>query len=299
MSTDKFFSIDTTDRISRVLMTVFTGIVLGVVLVRILYSMINPPIDLILGVIALYSVFFALYMYFSEIKKTAVKVAFFKDYLSIILKKGNGISERKDIAYSNIKSYTVYAIESKEIKVLWHTFKKKPSFRTYGYKTVIEMNDGEIFEFKNVKKTDGAIIYSPAYIYALYDVKRYYPSFNLEFVGFETKKDFEGIDYQMTYYQKTGKTPKVWENKKYMKSLTEYTFWFFVAAVIVVLLVIFKDKANQVSILAVTYSSLRALFAIVIPMWSLAVTVSICGGKRNEFAQNEIKNVIQPEEQEV
>ena len=296
MSTDKFFSIDTTDRISKMLMTVFTGIVLGVVLIRILYSLLNPPIDFVLGVMALYAIFFALYMYFSEIKKTAVKVAFFKDYLSIILKKGNGISERKDIAYSNIKSYTVYAIESKEIKVLWHTFKKRPSFRTYGYKTVIETNDGEVFEFKNVKKTDGAIIYSPAYIYALYDVKRYYPSLNLEFIGFDSKKDFEGINYQMTYYQKTGKTPNVWENKKYMKSLAEYTFWFFIATVIVVLLVIDRDKTSQVSIMAVTFSSLRALFAIVIPMWALAATVSICGGKRNEFAQNQIKKVIQEQE---
>lgn len=295
MKADRFFIVDTVDKLSKMFMLVFVGVVLGTVLVRTYYDFLNPTVDSIIGVIALYCVLFTFYMYFSGLRKKTVKVALFKDYVSVILASKGGISERKDIAYSDIKAYKVYAQTNKTNAMLENPNKDKYTLRAYGYKTVIETKDGEIFEFSN-SRDDGVMIYSPAYIYALIDLKRYYPDFNLELINFDSNRDTEDFSYQFEYYEKNEKCLQLWQNKTYMLSLMQYTILFCAFAFLVAAVVshaLYREYGNISGATAVIIATLKTLFAIVVPMWSLALTVSVYGSKRNDRARTEIKEILQ------
>ena len=88
MKTDRFYAVDTVDRLSKMFMLVFVGVVFGTVIVRTYYDFLNPTVDAVIALIAIYCVLFTFYMYFSGKKKSSTKIAFFKDYISIILTKG-------------------------------------------------------------------------------------------------------------------------------------------------------------------------------------------------------------------
>ena len=295
MKTDRFFAVNTVDKLSKMFMLVFVGVVLGTVIVRTYYDFLAPSVDSIIGVIALYCVLFTFYMYFSALKKSSTKIAFFKDYISIILTKKDLLPVRIDIAYDDIKSYKVYAQTNARNAESANPDKDKYALRAYGYKTVIEKNDGSIIEFKD-SRADGVLIYSPAYIYSLIDVKRFRPSFNFEYIDFDSNKDTEDFYHQFEYYEKHEKNLQLWQNKTYMLSLIEYTILFFVFAFLVAAVVsyfLYMQYGNVNASSGVIISSVRTLVSIILPMWALALTVSLYGNIRNKSAREDIKEILQ------
>lgn len=289
MKADRYFIVSTIDKLSKMFMLVFVGVVLGTVLIRTYYDFFAPDVDTILGLSALYCVFFVFYMYFSNKQKSSTHVAFFKDYLSVILTKKNSFKQRTDIAYSDIKSYKVSLKGAEKNKN-----KEKSTFRAFGYKTLVETYGGQQFEFCDSKE-DGVLIYSPAYIYALLDVKRFRPDFNLEFENFEFNRDVEDFNYQFKYYEAEGKSLQLWKNRTYLLSLLQYTVLFCVFAFLIAAIVsyaVFHEYHNIYTASQIILSALKTLAAIVIPMWTLAFVVSIYGGRANMTAQNILKEIL-------
>ena len=318
MNTDKFYTAETTDKMSKILMPVLTGVILGAVIIRAHYDVFNPIIDSSLGLTALYCVCYTFYMFFKSAKNSSTSICLFKDYLSVVIAKKGGEKTRTDIAYSDISAYKIMprvnlnnliSINSESNKLLanpiiakiWVILHKicfnKFLLRPYGFKTIIELKDGQVFEFSD-SKTDGVLIYSPGYVYRMLDLKRYKTDFPLELLEFDSKKDIEGFKEQFDYYDKEGKSLKLWKNKRYLASLLLYTalfglFSFLIASVVAY--TIWSHAGNEsLAKLELTYT-LETFAAIVIPMWYLALTVNIFGAERNKRAQSEIKNIILPE----
>lgn len=294
MKTDKFYLVSTTDKLSRMLMLVFTGIILGTVIARTCYDLLNPVIDIMLGVIALFSVFFTFYMFFTSIKKSSTNVAIFKDGLSFIISKRDELPTRTDIEFSDIKSLKISPQTTKKNLSLEEPDPDKFFLRAFGYRTVVELNNGEKYEFSD-SKTDGVLMYSPAYIYRMLDVKKMLPSLNLELCYFNSKNDNEDFLHQFDYYAENGKCLPLCKNKKYIVSLLQYTALFFASAFIIssfVSVSLSMGLNNYDATGTVMLDMFKTFVAIIIPMWALAYTIAFYGSRRNEEAQKVIYTLL-------
>lgn len=295
MNTDRFYVVETTDKMSKILMPVLTGVILGAVLIRAHYDFFNPIIDTSLGLTALYCVSYTFYMFFKSMKRSSTEVELLKNYLSVVLTDTKGNKTRTDIGYDNIKSYTISPNWNRNKKDEGEVKKENCLLRPFGYKTTIELKNGEKFVFQD-SKSDGVLIYSPAYVYRMIDLKRFKPDFPLEVVNVDSKKDIEGFNAQFSYYRENQKSLKLWKNKRYMKSLWLYTILFGFFAFLIAAAVsytIWKSVNNESFAIIMLSCTLKTFAAIVIPMWYLAITVNIFGSERNDRARAQIKEIIE------
>ena len=295
MKTDKFLEISTTDKLSKMLMLVFTGVILGTVIARTFYDLVTPVIDITLGVIALFCVLFAFYMFFTGIKKSSTKIAIFKDYISFISLKKNCLPTRTDVGYSDIKSIKISPQATKRDMEKGETDVNKFSLRIFGYKTVVESLNGDVYEICD-SKTDGVLMYSPTYIYRMLDIKKHVPNLNLELVNFNSKNDSEDFETQFKYYEENGTTLSLLKNKKYVVSLLQYTALFLVLSLAistVVSSILYYGLHSPATAYAVMGNTIRTFAAVVVPMWALAYTVSFYGARRNDDARVAIDKIFE------
>ena len=198
MNTAKFFAVEIVDKVSRMAMLIFAGIILGSVLAVAFYNLILQSFGWTLILIVLYCVAFSIYVSFTNAKRKVSQVEIFKDHLAFVFKKKNEISSRAIVNYNDIKSYKISPLTDAKNLKKENPDKNKYSLRVFGFKTTIEKNDGQILEFQD-SYSDGVLMYSPAYVYRMLDVKRYIPEFPLELVNFDSKKDVEDFDKQFEY----------------------------------------------------------------------------------------------------
>ncbi len=294
MKTDRFFAINIVDKCSRMFMLIFAGIILGAVLALAYYNIFSRQIGSTLILIAAYCVAFICYVTYTNAKRSAIKIEVFKDKLAFVFIKKHEISKRIVLEYSNIKSYKISAQSEKKTLNSSSANKNGYSLRVFGYNTKIETKDGQTIEFSD-NSSDGVLIYSPAYVYRMLDVKRCVPDFPLILENFSSKKDAENFEYQFNYYDTTGETLSFFKNKKYMRCLFIYTFTFFVIAAIIAGAIAYPlylglQDAARVNMLLIFVAEI--LCAIVLPMWLIALFTSFFGGKCNRHAKNTIKEII-------
>lgn len=294
MKTDKFYAVSTTDKLSRMLMLVFTGIILGTVIARTCYDLLNPVIDIMLGVIALFSVLFTFYMFFTSIKKSSTCIEIFKEGLSFVITKKDEFPTRTTVQFSDIKLMKISPQTTRKNLSLDEPDPDKFFLRAFGYRTLVELNNGEKYEFSD-SKTDGVLMYSPAYIYRMLDVKKMLPSLKLELSYFDSKNDNEDFLHQFDYYAEHGKCLPLYKNKKYIISLLQYTALFFASAFIIssfVSVSLSFGLNNYEAIGSVMIDMFKTFVAIIIPMWALAYTIAFYGSRRNEEAQKAIYKLL-------
>lgn len=296
MNTDRFFVVEIVDKFSRAVMLFFAGLVLGAVLALGYYYILEPSIGATVAFLAVYCAVFATYVAITNSLRKITKVEIFKDKLSFVFEKKNEISSRKDVYYGDIKSYKISPLSDKKNLMKENPDKDKFSLRVFGFKTEVELNNGEKITFQD-SCSDGVLIYSPSYIYRMIDVKRFNPNFPLILENFESKKEPENFNYQFKYYEELDKNLSIFQNKRYLLCLIKYTLIFTFVVVILSSAAIaacsyYKVLKSQTDMLMFIYSALGILIGILVPMWLVAGLTSFCGGKLNLKAKNTIKKII-------
>lgn len=294
MNAAKFFAVEIVDKFSRMAMLIFAGIILGSVLAVAFYNLVLQSFGWTLTLIVIYCVAFSLYVSYTNTKRKVTQVEIFKDHLGFVFKKKNEISTRAVLHYNDIKSYKISPLTDKK-----NSQKETPdpngySLRVFGFKTVIEKNDGEILEFQD-SYSDGVLMYSPAYVYRMLDVKRYIPEFPLELVNFDSKKDVEDFKQQFSYYSENEANLPLLKNKKYCFCLIKYTLIFALIALIVgsaIAYILYNDLKDTQTALTLLWTVLGIIIAIIVPMYLFAFVTTVFGGKFNKYARNIIKAVI-------
>ncbi len=296
MKTDRFFVVEIVDKFSRMVMLFFAGLVLGAVLALGYYYILEPSIGGTVSFLAIYCAIFVAYVSITNSMRKITKVEIFKDKLSFVFEKKNEISSRKDVYFSDIKSYKISPLSDKKNLKKEVPDKDKFSLRVFGFKTTVELNNGETIQFQD-SCSDGVLIYSPSYIYRMIDVKRFNPAFPLILENFESKKEPENFNYQFKYYEELNTNLPLIKNKRYLLCLIKYTIVFTLVVVILASLAIwlcsyFKVLGSQADIYMFIYSATTILTGILIPMWLVAGLSSFCGGKFNSRAKNTIEKII-------
>ncbi len=294
MNTAKFFAVEIVDKVSRMAMLIFAGIILGSVLAVAFYNLILQSFGWTLILIVLYCVAFSIYVSFTNAKRKVSQVEIFKDHLAFVFKKKNEISSRAIVNYNDIKSYKISPLTDAKNLKKENPDKNKYSLRVFGFKTTIEKNDGQILEFQD-SYSDGVLMYSPAYVYRMLDVKRYIPEFPLELVNFDSKKDVEDFDKQFEYYTENENNLPLFKNKRYCLCLLKYTVIFAVIALLIgcaIAYILYYDLKDTQTALTMLWAVLGIIVAIVIPMYMFAFTTTVFGGKFNKYARNVIKTII-------
>ncbi len=294
MNADRFFAVDIVDKFSRAFMLLFAGITLGAVLAFGYYYIIMPSIGATIALISLYCILFASYVGFTNSKREISKVEIFKDRLSFVFEKKHEISKRKTVLFKDIKSYKISPLTDKKNSLKENPDINKFSLRVFGFKTTVELFDGETFSFQD-SFSDGVLVYSPSYVYRMIDIKRFIPDFPLVLENFESEKEPENFKYQFKYYQELNENLSIFKNKRYLACLTKYTVIFAIIAAIIALVIAyiiwadFKDMSNALMML---YTTFGILVGIMVPMWLVAISTSFCGGKFNLKAKNIIEKII-------
>lgn len=296
MKTDRFFVVEIVDKFSRMVMLFFAGLVLGAVLALGYYYILEPSIGATVTFIAIYCAVFATYVAVTNSLRKITKVEIFKDKLSFVFEKKNEISSRKDVYYNDIKSYKISPLTDKKNAKKEIPDKDKYSLRVFGFKTTVELNNGETIQFQD-SYSDGVLIYSPSYIYRMIDVKRFNPSFPLVLENFESKKEPENFNYQFKYYEELNKNLSLFQNKRYLMCLVKYTLIFTIVVILLAALAIwacihYKVLSSQNDLLMFIYSAIGILIGIIVPMWLVASLTSLVGGKFNLKAKNTIEKII-------
>lgn len=296
MKTDRFFVVEIVDKFSRMVMLFFAGLVLGAVLALGYYYVLEPSIGATVTFIAIYCAIFATYVAITNSLRKITKVEIFKDKLSFVFEKKNEISSRKDVYYNDIKSYKISPLTDKKNAAKENPDKDKYSLRVFGFKTDVELFNGEKITFQD-SCSDGVLIYSPSYIYRMIDVKRFNPNFPLILENFESKKEPENFNYQFKYYEELNKNLSLFQNKRYLMCLIKYTLIFtLVVAVLsgtaIAACLYYKVLKSQADMFMFIYSTLGILVGILIPMWLVAGLTSLVGGKFNLKAKNTIEKII-------
>ena len=296
MKTDRFFVVEIVDKFSRMVMLFFAGLVLGAVLALGYYYILEPSIGATVAFIAVYCAVFAAYVAITNSLRKITKLEIFKDKLSFVFEKKNEISARKDVYFNDIKSYTISPLSDKKNLAKEIPDKDKFSLRVFGFKTKVELNNGETIEFQD-SYSDGVLIYSPSYIYRMIDIKRFNPNFPLVLENFESKKEPENFNYQFKYYEELNKNLSLIKNKRYLACLVKYTLIFTLVTAILAMLAIwaclhFNVLGSKTDMYMFMYSALIILIGILVPMWLVASLTSLVGSKFNLKAKNTIEKII-------
>lgn len=294
MKADRFYVVEIVDKLSRMLMLMFAGIILGVVLALFYYNIFDPEIGATLTVIIIYCIVFSSYVSFTNAKRNVSKVEIFKDHLSFVFEKKNEISTRTNINYSDILEYKISPLSDKKNLKLENPDKNKFSLRVFGFKTTVKTKSGEELQFQD-SYSDGVLIYSPAYVFRMLDIKRYIPDFPLVLENFDSEKDPEDFKYQFEYYEKNEKTLPFSKNKKYLKCLLKYTLIFTIIAAVIALVLsymLYAAVKTPAVITALLWTTLGILIIMTVPSYVVALFTSFFGNIFNRKTRNIIQNII-------
>ena len=294
MKTDRFYTIEIVNRISRTLMLFFEGLVLGSIISLGCYYVFRPPIELLITFIVIYCIIFGIYVAVSNSLRKIIKIEIFKDKLSFVFEKSNQISQRKDVNFHDIKSFKISPLTYKKNLLSNNPDKEKFSLRAFGFMTNVELNNGEIITFRD-SYSDGVLIYSPAYVYRMIDLKRFVPDFPLILENFESKKEPENFNFQFKYYEELNKNTPLIKNKRYLLHLIKYTIIFAViaaAAASIISYTIYSGLNDKINALIFLYAVFAILACIVIPMWLIAFFTSYFGNIFNLKAKNIIEKIV-------
>lgn len=294
MKTDRFYTVEIVNRISRTLMLFFEGLVLGSILSLGCYYVFKPPIELLITLIVIYCIIFGIYVAVTNSLRKVTKIEIFKDKLSFVFEKSNQISQRKDADFNDIKSYKISPLTYKKNLLSNNPDKEKFSLRAFGFMTNVELNNGEIITFRD-SYSDGVLIYSPAYVYRMIDLKRFVPDFPLILENFESKKEPENFNFQFKYYEELNKNTPLIKNKRYLLHLIKYTIIFTViaaAAALIISYTIYSGLNDKINALIFLYAVFAILACIVIPMWLIAFFTSYFGNIFNLKAKNIIEKIV-------
>ncbi len=294
MKVENFYIIDTVDKFSRVIMFMFSGILLGAVLAFAYHNIFASGFGQTIIMIAFYCAIFLTYAFFANSRRQIQKVEIYKDKLAVICEKKNTISTRKEIYYSDIEKYDVSAGTDKKNQMKETPDKNRFSLRIFGQKTKITLKNNETIEFASNYK-DGVLIYSPAYIYALIDLRRYLPDFPLVLDNFDSKKDPENFMLQFKYYEENEKVPCVCKNRAYLLGILKYTFVLAVISIFIAFLIayiMYADLKNAAGAFNFVLAVLGIFLAVTVPVYLTAVLSVVLGNILNKQAREKIKSVI-------
>ncbi len=295
MKADNFFVIEVVDKLSRIFILMFAGIILGAVVGLAFHYGFRADIVKTLGMLILYYVIFTSYVFVTNTRRRFSSIEIYKDRLALISQEAGQVCERKEIYYDEIKLYKISSLSDKKTLELQNPNRDKFSLREFGYSTLIETQDGEKIEFAT-KKSDGVLIYSPAYVYRMLDVKRCVKDFPLVLERFDSRRDTEDFDAQFRYYDENEKNLSLWKNENYITSLLKYTVFFVSIAILVALFIAYimwadiKDQESAMKLLTATFS---LLFTVTALMYLVASMSSFFGGIVNRINGKKIKSVIE------
>ncbi len=294
MNTDRFYIVEIADKFSRMVMLLFAGIILCTVLLLAYYIAFDAKIGAAVSVIMVFIALYCSYISITNYKRQNVNVRIFKDKIEISKETKSSYSTTESINYSDISEYKISPLTDKDNAKLVVPDKDKFSLRIYGFKTTITTKDGNKTTFEDNKK-DGILIYSPAYVYRMIDLKRYVKDFPLVLENFETKKDYENFKKQFEYYMENERNLPVYKNGSYLLSLLKYTVCFIVLAFAISYLVVCfmnLDFSDMQTISLFIQLAVGIFIIVMFPSYIIAILSSIFGGLVNRRARFAIKSVL-------